>query len=97
MTEEEKQELEALRQEKRQRVQTQRAETALAQAGVPGTFAPLLAGADDNATDEKTRQFCAAYQSALAEDIRRRLPESAPVVTPPAPAQRPRRGIQRIR
>ena len=97
MTEEEKQELETLRQEKQIRIQTQRAEAALAQAGVPGAFAPLLAGADDTATDEKTRQFCAAYQSALAEDIRRRLPESAPVVTPPPTAQRPRRGIQRIR
>lgn len=97
MTEEEKQELEALRQEKRQRIQTQRAEAALAQAGVPGAFAPLLAGADDTSTDEKTRQFCTAYQNALAEDIRRRLPESAPVVTPPPTAQRPRRGIQRIR
>ena len=33
---------------------------------------------------------------ALAEDIRHRLPQQPPVVTPPAP-QRPRRGIQRIR
>ena len=40
MTEEEKQELEALRQEKRQRIQTQRAEAALAQSGVRGHSLP---------------------------------------------------------
>ena len=53
MTEEEKQELEALRAEKQQRVQTDRAETALAQAGVPGAFAPLLVGANDADTDAR--------------------------------------------
>lgn len=96
MTEEEKQELEALRQEKHQRTQTQRAETALTQAGVPASFAPLLVGSDDADTDAKTTQFCAAYRSALAEDVRQRLPQQPPVVTAPVP-QRPRRGIQRIR
>jgi len=96
MTEEEKQELEALRREKHQRTQTARAETGLTQAGVPASFAALLVGSDDADTDEKTRQFCAAYQAALAEDVRQRLPAAPPVVTAP-PAQRPRRGIQRIR
>lgn len=96
MTEEEKQELEALRLEKRQAVQRQRAQAALETAGVPVSFAALLAGADDGDTDQKTEQFCAAYQAALAEDIRKRLPQQAPVVQPPA-AQRKNRGIRRIR
>ena len=96
MTEEEKQELEILRQEKHQRTQTQRAEAALQQSGVPAAFASLLIGKDDADTDSKTAQFCAAYQAALSEDIRARLPRQAPVVTAPA-VQRPRRGIQRIR
>ena len=95
MTEEEKQELEALRKEKQQRVQTQRAEAALTQAGVPTAFAALLVGADDADTDGKARQFCAAYQAALAEDVRARLPQQPPLVTPPAP-QRAKRGIHRI-
>lgn len=96
MTEEEKQELETLRQEKHNRTQTERARAALEQGGVPGNFAALLIGIDDADTDRKTAEFCAAYQAALSEDVRRRLPQQAPVMTPPAP-QRPRRGIQRIR
>ncbi len=96
MTEQEQQELETLRQEKRQRLQQQRAQAALETAGVPQSFAALLAGTDDSDTDRRTADFCAAYQAALAEDIRQRLPQQPPVVTPPVP-QRPRRGIQRIR
>ena len=95
MTEEERQELEALRAEKLRRTQTERAEAALAQAGVPGAFAPLLVGADDGDTDERVERFRTAYQAALAEDVRQRLPQQAPVVTAPAP-QRVRRGIRRI-
>ena len=96
MTEEEKQELETLRQEKHQRTQQTRAQAVLETAGVPASFAPLLVGADDQDTDQRAAQFCTAYQAALAEDVRRRLPQQPPVVTPPAP-QRIRRGIQRIR
>ena len=96
MTEEEKQELETLRKEKHQRTQTERAKAALETAGVPSSFAPLLIGADDGDTDARTAQFCSAYQSALTEDVRRRLPQQAPTVMAPAP-QRARRGIQRIR
>ena len=96
MTEEEKQELEALRKEKHQRTQETRAKSALESAGVPGSFAALLVGEDDGDTDQRSARFCAAYQAALAEDIRGRLPQQAPVVTPPAP-KRARRGIQRIR
>lgn len=96
MTEEEKQELESLRQEKHQRTQTQRAEASLHLAGVPTSFAALLIGKDDADTDSKTSQFCAAYQAALTEDVRSRLPQQAPIVTPPV-SQRPKRGIQRIR
>lgn len=96
MTEEELQELEALRKEKHQRTQTERARAALEIAGVPGSFAALLIGADDADTDSRTSQFCAAYQSALTEDVRKRLPQQAPVMTPPTP-QRARRGIQRLR
>jgi len=96
MTEEEKQELEALRQEKHQRTQTERARAALEQSGVPGAFAALLIGADDTDTDRKTAEFCTAYQTALSEEVRSRLPQQAPVLTPPTP-QRARRGIQRIR
>lgn len=96
MTEEEKQELEALRQEKHLRTQTRRAEEGLAQAGVPATFAALLVGQDDTDTDQRTQQFCAAYQAALAEDVRSRLPATPPIVMPPVP-QRPRRGVHRVR
>ena len=96
MTEDEKKELETLRAEKRQRVQQARAREALEAAGIPTSFASLLAGGDDADTDQRTRDFCAAYQTALSEDVRKRLPQQAPVVTPPAP-QRPRRGIQRVR
>ena len=96
MTEEEKQELETLRQEKHQRIQVERARAILEVSGVPGNFAALLIGVDDAETDHKTAQFCATYQAALTEDVRKRLPQQAPVMTPPAP-QRARRGIQRIR
>lgn len=96
MTEEEKQELEALRREKQERVQRERAAEALAGAGVPVSFAPLLAGADDGGTDQRTAAFCAAYQEALAEEVRRRLPGRAPDLTPPAP-RRAERGVRRIR
>ena len=41
-------------------------------------------------------QSFAAYQASLAEDVKSRLPASAPVVTAPLP-QRPRRGIRRLR
>lgn len=96
MTEEEKQELEALRREKQERAQRERAEAALTGAGIPTAFAPLLAGGDDEGTDARTARFCAAYQEALAEEIRRRLPRDAPDLTPPAP-RRAERGVRRIR
>lgn len=96
MTEEEMKELETLRAEKHQRTQTERARAVLEVSGVPSSFAALLIGTDDADTDRKTAQFCSAYQAALSEDVRKRLPQQAPVVTPPAP-QRARRGIQRIR
>ena len=92
MTDEEKQELEALRAEKNIRQQTERARAALESRGVPQSFASLLIGADDADTDRRTEQFCAAYQDTLAEDVKRRLPQQAPVLTSPLP-QRPRRGI----
>lgn len=97
MTEEEKQELETLRQEKRQRTQTARAQAALEQAGVPGAFASLLAGEEDAETDRRTEQFRAAYQAALAEEVRTRLPQRPPVVTPPAPSLSRSRGVKRVR
>ena len=96
MTEDEKKELESLRKEKQQRLQQSRARAALETAGIPVSFATLLAGGDDSDTDQRTQDFCAAYQAALAEDVRKRLPQQPPVVTPPAP-KRARRGIQRIR
>lgn len=96
MNEEERQELESLRAEKRAREQEQRARTALEEAGVPLSFAPLLSGADDGDTDRRTREFCAAYSEALSSGIRSRLPKEAPVMTE-VPAPRPRRGIQRLR
>lgn len=96
MTEEEKQELEALRAEKNLRIQTERARGALESAGVPAAFAALLVGSDDTETDGKVTQFCSAYQAALSEDVKRRLPQQAPMVTPPV-IQRARRGIQRVR
>ena len=94
MNEEEKQELETLRAEKLRREQVERA--ALERGGVPQSFASLLAGGDDGDTDRRTEEFRAAYQASLAEDVKSRLPASAPVVTAPLP-QRPRRGIRRLR
>lgn len=96
MTDEEKQELETLRAEKLTRQQTERARAALERRGVPQSFAALLVGADDADTDRRTEQFCAAYQDSLAEDVKSRLPQQAPIVTAPLP-QRPRRGVQRLR
>ena len=96
MTEEEKKELEALRAEKHSREQTARATAALEAAGVSAGFAALLVGADDADTDQRVQSFCAAYQSSLSEDLRKRLPEQPPTLTSPLP-QRPKRGIQRIR
>lgn len=96
MTEEEKQELETLRMEKQQRTQRERAQAALEAAGVSGSFAALLAGADDRDTDQRAEQFCAAYQAALAEDVCRRLPKQAPEVASPTP-RRAERGVRRIR
>jgi len=96
MTEEDLQELESLRKEKHLRTQQSRAEACLKNAGISAEFAALLVGTDDADTDTRTAQFCAAYQSAVATDIRSRLPQQPPVVTPPAPA-RSKRGIQRMR
>lgn len=96
MTDEQLQELETLRAEKLARIQTQRATAALSAAGVPEGFAALLTGADDAETDGRVEQFCGLYQSALSQDVRRRLPETPPPMTAP-PEPRPRRGIQRLR
>lgn len=96
MTEEERQELELLRREKRERAQRERAASALEAAGVPASFASLLAGEDDGGTDRRTADFCAAYQEALAEEVRRRLPREVPVTAPPAP-KRAERGVRRLR
>ena len=101
MNEEEKQELETLLRSRgdlapERREQVERARAALERGGVPQSFAPLLAGGDDGDTDRRTEEFRAAYQASLAEDVKSRLPASAPVVTAPLP-QRPRRGIRRLR
>ena len=96
MTDEERQELETLRAEKFRRTQTERAAAALGAAGAPKEFAALLIGGDDADTDHRVQEFCGVYQASLAADVKSRLPEKAPVLTPPAP-QRPKRGIQRIR
>lgn len=96
MTEDERQELEALRLEKRQAEQRARARTALEEAGIPVSFAPLLAGEDDGGTDQKTEAFRAAYQAALAEEVRRRFPQRPPEEAVPA-LPRARRGVRRIR
>lgn len=96
MTDEERQELEALRLEKQQRVQYTRAKTALQNAGIPVSFASLLAGRDDADTDARAEQFCTAYREEFAADVRQHLPQQPPVVAAPLP-QRPKRGIQRIR
>ncbi len=96
MTDEEKMELEALRAEKHDREQTERARAALGAAGVSAGFAALLVGPDDADTDRRVQDFCAAYQSSLSEDIKKRLPERSPTLTAPLP-QRPKRGVQRIR
>ena len=68
----------------------------LAAALVSAGFAALLIGSDDADTDRRVQDFCAAYQSSLTEDIKKRLPEQPPTITTPLP-QRPKRGIQRIR
>ena len=69
MTEQEQQELEMLRKEKRQRTQQARAQAALETAGVPASFAALLAGEDDGDTARRAADFCAPYQAALADAI----------------------------
>lgn len=97
MTQEELQELETLREEKRTRLQRERAEAALKESGVPADFAPLLAGTDDEDTDQRTGAFCAAYQKAITQGVRERLPEQPPRMTTPAAQPRPRRGVQRLR
>ena len=53
MTDEEKMELEALRAEKHDREQTERARAALGAAGVSAGFAALLVGTDDADTDRR--------------------------------------------
>lgn len=50
MTETEQEELETLRNEKRIRLQTARAEKALGEAKLPASFASLLVGADNAET-----------------------------------------------
>ena len=77
-------------------MQQTRAKEVLEAAGIPVSFASLLAGGDDADTDKRAQDFCASYQTALSEDVRKRLPQQPPVVTPPVP-QRPRRGVRRIR
>lgn len=97
LTNEEKQELTALREEKRIRQQTQRAEAALTSAEIPQGFAALLAGQNDADTDARVKAFCQTYQQTLSQDIRSRLPVTdTPVLHAPAPT-RPKRGIVRVR
>lgn len=96
MTEEEKQELEAFRREKREQVQRERAAAVLEAAGIPVSFAPLLTGEDDAGTDARTEVFRGVYHDVLEEEIRRRLPQEPPAMTPPS-SRRAERGVRRIR
>lgn len=96
LTSEELQELETLREEKRRREQTQRAEKALDASDIPLSFAALLAGRDDTETDGRVKAFCETYQQTLSQDIRKRLPTEPTVMHIPTIA-RIRRGIVRIR
>lgn len=66
-------------------MQTERARAALGAAGVSESFAALLVGQDDADTDKRVREFCAAYQASLTEDIKKRLPEQTPTLTAPLP------------
>ena len=74
MTDEERQELEALRAEKHSREQTERAKSALTAAGIPQSFAHLLVGSDDADTDLGVRYFCGAYLASVSVEIKTRLP-----------------------
>lgn len=96
LTNEDLQELTALREEKRTRVQTQRAAETLKTAGIPQEFASLLIGTDDADTDARTAASCRTYQANLSRDIKNRLPSEPPVLTTPKPT-RPRCGIVRVR
>lgn len=97
LTNEELQELAALREEKRSRLQTQRAEKALGASDIPQSFAALLAGKDDADTDARVKSFCETYRSTLSQDIRKRLPAEPPTMTGTPTPTRPRRGIVRVR
>ena len=97
MTEDELLELEELRREKRQSLQQARAKDALELRGVPTSFAPILVGNDDQETDLKIDQFCTAYQDALSEDVRKRLPQQPPLTTSAPPSHKKYRGIHRVR
>lgn len=96
MTDEELQELDELRREKHLRTQHERARQALEAAGISAAFSDFLIGEDDTATDQRAEAFISAYQAAISDDVRRRLPQQSPVLTPPAPC-RGKRGIQRVR
>lgn len=81
MTDEEKQDLEALRKEKDRCTHEQRVQKILEAAGISSPFADLLAGSNAVDTGKQRKRCCPAYQAVLAENIRFRLPEKPPVVT----------------
>lgn len=89
-------ELETLREEKRLRELTQKAEGLLRESGIPEDFASLLLGTDGEDTARRVAAFGQLYLRAVQEKLRSVAPPAPPRDLSLAPAPARRRGIRKL-
>lgn len=74
----ERDELLALRAEKRQNDLTELARTALVSCGISGNFAPYLVGKNETDTKTNVRAFESQFEAVLADEINTRVSRTRP-------------------
>lgn len=89
-------ELEALRQEKRQRQLLDSAREGLRARGLDGGFAPYLIGEDEKQTARNIGDFEKHFTAALAAEMAKRLPRETPADFSAPAAKTVRRGIRKV-
>lgn len=89
-------ELDALREEKRQRHLLECAQQGLRSRGLDSGFAAFLIGADERQTARNIGEFERHFTAALAGEMAKRLPKPAPADFAAPAERRVRRGIRKI-
>jgi len=91
-----RQQIAALRMEKRQQELLENARQTLTGRGLSTGFAVFLVGEDERGTARNIAEFERQFTAALETEVARRLPQQTPEDFAAVPVPRQRRGIRRV-